>query len=151
MTVDGPNKKDWKEGRAGAQNIIPTSTGAAKALTKIVTDLEGKFDGLSMRVPVVAGSIADVTFIAKRDTTVEEVNKVLKEAANDPRWQGLYTVTEDLIVSSDIIGSLFGSIADLGLTKVIGGNLVKVLGWYDNEMGYTNTLLKHVLKIGSYL
>lgn len=151
VTVDGPNKKDWKEGRAGAQNIIPTSTGAAKALTKIVTDLEGKFDGLSMRVPVVAGSIADVTFIAKRDTTVEEVNKVLKEAASDPRWQGLYTVTEDLIVSSDIIGSLFGSIADLGLTKVIGGNLVKVCAWYDNEMGYTNTLLKHVLKIGQYL
>ena len=149
--VDGPNKKDWKEGRAAAQNIIPTSTGAAKALTKIVTDLEGKFDGLSMRVPVVAGSIADVTFISKRDTTVEEVNKVLKEAASEPRWQGLYTVTEDLIVSSDIVGSLFGSIADLGLTKVIGGNLVKVCAWYDNEMGYTNTLIKHVLKIGTFL
>ncbi|MEK7635060.1 MAG: type I glyceraldehyde-3-phosphate dehydrogenase [Patescibacteria group bacterium] len=151
VTVDGPNKKDWKEGRAAAQNIIPTSTGAAKALTKIVTDLEGKFDGLSMRVPVVAGSIADVTFISKRDTTVEEVNKVLKEAASEPRWQGLYTVTEDLIVSSDIVGSLFGSIADLGLTKVIGGNLVKVCAWYDNEMGYTNTLIKHVLKIGTFL
>ncbi|NLE07434.1 MAG: type I glyceraldehyde-3-phosphate dehydrogenase [Parcubacteria group bacterium] len=149
--VDGPNKKDWKEGRAGAQNIIPTSTGAAKALTKIITDLEGKFDGLSMRVPVVAGSIADVTFISKRETTVEEVNKVLKEATREPRWQGIYTVAEDLIVSSDIIGSLFGSIADLGLTKVIDGNLVKVCAWYDNEIGYTNTLIKHVLTIGKYL
>jgi glyceraldehyde 3-phosphate dehydrogenase len=149
--VDGPNKKDWKEGRAAAQNIIPTSTGAAIAVAKVIPELAGNFDGLSMRVPIVAGSIADVTFIAKRDTTVEEVNKILKDAASEPRWQGLYTVTEDLIVSSDIIGSLFGSIADLGLTKVIGGNLVKVCAWYDNEMGYTNTLIKHVLKIGTYL
>ena len=104
-----------------------------------------------MRVPVVAGSIADVTFISKRETTVEEVNKVLKEATREPRWQGIYTVAEDLIVSSDIIGSLFGSIADLGLTKVIDGNLVKVCAWYDNEIGYTNTLIKHVLTIGKYL
>ena len=151
VTVDGPNKKDWKEGRAAAQNIIPTSTGAAKALTKIVTDLEGKFDGLSMRVPVVAGSIADVTFISKRDTTVEEVNKVLKEAASEPRWQGLYTVTEDLIVSSDIVGSLFGSIADLGLTKVIGGNLVKVCAWYDNEIGYAHRLVEMAEYVGKKL
>jgi len=149
--VDGPNKKDFKEGRAAAQNIIPTSTGAAKAVAKIITDMKDKFDGISMRVPIVAGSIADVTFIAKRDTTVEEVNKILKDAAGEAKWQGLFTVTEDPIVSSDIIGSLYGSIADLGLTKVIGGNLVKVCAWYDNEMGYTATLIKHVLKIGEYL
>lgn len=151
LTVDGPKAKDWKEGRAAAHNIIPTSTGAAKAVAKIITDLQDKFDGLSMRVPTIAGSIADVTFVAKRETSVEEVNKILKDAAQEPRWQGLYTVTEDPIVSSDIIGSLFGSIADLGLTKVIGGNLVKVCAWYDNEMGYTNTLIRHVLKIGEYL
>ncbi len=149
--VDGPNKKDFKEGRAAAQNIVPTSTGAAIAVTKAIPDLEGKFDGVSMRVPVVAGSIVDVTFIAKRNTSVEEINNLLKEAAAEERWQGIFTITEDLIVSSDIIGSLFGSIADLGLTRVIDGNLVKVCAWYDNEMGYTATLIKHVLKIGGYL
>lgn len=149
--VDGPNKKDWKEGRAAAQNIVPTSTGAAIAVTKAIPDLEGKFDGISMRVPVVAGSIADITFIAKRDTSAEEINQILTEAAKDKRWEGIFTVTNDPIVSSDIIGSLYGSIADLGLTRVTGGNLVKVCAWYDNEMGYTATLIKHVLKIGEYL
>lgn len=149
--VDGPNKKDWKEGRAAAQNIVPTSTGAAIAVTKVVKDLEGKFDGLAMRVPIVAGSIVDVTFIAKRDTSVEEVNNILKDAAKEERWQGIFGATEDPIVSSDIVGSLYGSIADLGLTKVIDGNLVKVCAWYDNEMGYTATLVKHVLKLGQFL
>lgn len=149
--VDGPNKKDWKEGRAAAQNIVPTSTGAAKAVAKIVTDLSGKFDGLAMRVPIVSGSIADVTFIAKRETSVEEINKILKDAAIEAKWQGIFTTTEDPIVSADIIGSLYGSIADLGLTRVVDGNLVKVCAWYDNEMGYTNTLILHVLKIGQYL
>ncbi len=149
--VDGPNKKDWKEGRAAAQNIVPTSTGAAIAVTKAVPDLEGKFDGLAMRVPIVAGSIVDITFISKRPTSVEEINNILKEAVKEERWQGVFAVTEDPIVSSDIIGSLFGSIADLGLTKVIDGNLVKVCAWYDNEMGYTATLVKHVLAVGKYL
>lgn len=149
--VDGPNAKDWKEGRAAAQNIIPTSTGAAKAVTKAVPSLEGKFDGISMRVPIIAGSIADVTFIAKRETSVEEVNNILKEAAADPRWEGIFTATDDKIVSADIIGSLYGSIADLGLTRVVDKTLVKVCAWYDNEMGYTATLIKHVLKMGKYL
>ncbi len=149
--VDGPNKKDFKEGRAGAQNILPTSTGAAIAVTKAIPDLEGKFDGISMRVPVVAGSIADITLIAKRDTSVEEINQILTEAAKEKRWEGIFTVTNDPIVSSDIIGSLYGSIADLGLTRVVSGNLVKVCAWYDNEMGYTATLVKHVLAIGKYL
>jgi len=149
--VDGPNKKDWKEGRAGAQNIVPTSTGAAIAVTKAIPDLEGKFDGLAMRVPIISGSIADVTFIAKRETSVEEINKILKEGATEERWQGIFTVTSDPIVSSDIIGSLYGSIADLGLTKVVDKNLVKVCAWYDNEIGYTATLIKHVIKIGEFL
>jgi glyceraldehyde 3-phosphate dehydrogenase len=149
--VDGPNKKDFKEGRAAAQNIIPASTGAAIAVTKVVLDLVGKFDGLAMRVPVVSGSIADVTFIAKKETSVEEINKILKEAATEERWQGIFTVTEDPIVSADIIGSLYGSVADLGLTRVVGGNLIKVCAWYDNEMGYTATLIKHALKMGEYL
>jgi len=149
--VDGPNKKDWKEGRAAAQNIVPTSTGAAKAVIKAVPELEGKFDGLAMRVPIVSGSIADITFIAKRETSVEEVNKILKEAAAEEKWRGIFTVTEDPIVSSDIIGSLYGSVADLGLTRVVDKNLVKVCAWYDNEMGYANTLIKHILKMGKYL
>lgn len=149
--VDGPDKKDWKEGRAAAQNIVPTSTGAAIAVTKAIPELEGKFDGISMRVPIVAGSIADITFISKKNTSVEEVNKILKDATGEPRWQGIFTVTEDLIVSSDIIGSLYGSIADLGLTRVVDRNLVNVCAWYDNEMGYTATLVRHVLEVGRYL
>lgn len=145
--VDGPNKKDWKEGRAGAQNIVPTTTGAAIAVTKAIPELENRFDGIAMRVPVISGSIVDVTFIAKKETSVEEINQILRDASNDPRWHGVFTVCDDPIVSSDIIGSLFGSIADLGLTRVVDKNLVKVCAWYDNEMGYTSTLIRHVLKI----
>lgn len=149
--VDGPKGKDFKEGRAAAQNMIPTSTGAAIALAKVITDLTGKFDGISVRVPTPAGSIADITFIAKRDTTVEEVNSVLEKASKEERWAGIFTVTKDPIVSSDIIGSPYGAIADLGLTRVVGGNLVKVMSWYDNEMGYTHTLVKHVVELGKHV
>jgi glyceraldehyde 3-phosphate dehydrogenase len=147
--VDGPNKKDFKEGRAAAHNIVPTTTGAAIAVTKVVPDLVGKFDGISIRVPVITGSIVDVTFIAKRATSVEEINTILKKAAADARWNKTFTITEDPIVSSDIVGSPFASIADLGLTRVIDGNLVKVMAWYDNEMGYTHTLVQHVIKAGA--
>lgn len=146
--VDGPNKKDWREGRAAAQNMVPTSTGAAKAVTEVVTSLKGKFDGIAIRVPVIAGSLADVTFISKRNTTVEEVNKILKEAAMDSRWARVFSATEDQLVSSDILGSPHASIADLSMTRVVDGNLVKVLAWYDNEMGYTHTLVDHVIKTG---
>ena len=149
--VDGPSGRDLRDGRAGAQNIIPSSTGAAIAVTEAVPELKGKFDGISLRVPVVAGSIADTTFIAKHNTTVDEVNKILRDAAKDPRWEGIFTTTDEPIVSSDVIGQLHGAIADLGLTRVVGGNLVKVLSWYDNEMGYTSTLVKHVVKVASYL
>jgi glyceraldehyde 3-phosphate dehydrogenase len=149
--VDGPAKKDMREGRAAAQNIVPTSTGAAIAVTKVVTDLEGKFDGISLRVPVPAGSIADVTFIAKRNTTVEEVNEILKKAATEERWKKVFSVTEEPLVSSDIVGSHFAAIADLAMTRVVDGNLVKVLSWYDNEMGYTHALIEHVALLGSYI
>ncbi|NQV88107.1 MAG: type I glyceraldehyde-3-phosphate dehydrogenase [Parcubacteria group bacterium] len=147
--VDGPNKKDFREGRAAAQNIVPSSTGAAIAITKVITDLKGKFDGISMRVPVVVGSIVDITFIAKRDTTVLEVNSILEKASKTERWSKTFSVTKEQLVSSDIKGSSFASIADLSFTRVVGGNLVKVLAWYDNEMGYTYTLVDHVVKIGS--
>lgn len=146
--VDGPSKKDLREGRAAAQNIIPSSTGAAIAVTKVATQLEGKFDGISIRVPVVTGSIVDITFISKRDTTAEEVNSILKKAASQPRWNGIFTVTEEPLVSHDIIGNRHASVADLEMTRVVGGNLVKVLAWYDNEMGYTHTLVQHVIAAG---
>lgn len=149
--VDGPNAKDFKEGRAAAQNIVPTSTGAAKATTKVITDLKGKFDGLAIRVPIVAGSIVDVTFIAKRNTTAEEINEILEKASKEERWSKIFSVTKDPIVSSDILGSHFASIADLGLTRVVDGNLVKVMAWYDNEMGYTYSLMEHVLKMVSFM
>jgi glyceraldehyde 3-phosphate dehydrogenase len=146
--VDGPNKKNFREGRAAAQNIVPSSTGAAIAVTKAFTKLTGLFDGISMRVPVPAGSIVDITFISKKDTTAEEVNSILKKAAKDKRWEGIFSVTEEELVSSDILGSRYGSIADLKMTRVVGGNLIKVMGWYDNEMGYTYTLVEHVIKTG---
>lgn len=146
--VDGPNKKDFREGRAAAQNIVPSSTGAAIAVTKAFPELTGLFDGISIRVPVPAGSIVDVTFISKKETTAEEVNAILKKASMDPKWSKIFAVTEDDLVSSDILGESHASIADLKMTRVVGGNLVKVLGWYDNEMGYTYTLVDHVIKTG---
>jgi glyceraldehyde 3-phosphate dehydrogenase len=142
--VDGPSKKDPRRGRAAAINIIPTTTGAAVATTKAHPELEGKFDGMAMRVPVPVGSVVDVTFIASRDTTVEEVNAAFVKAAADPRWKNIFAATDEPIVSTDIIGSRVGSIADLSFTRVVGGNLVKVLGWYDNETSYTQTLVEHV-------
>jgi glyceraldehyde 3-phosphate dehydrogenase len=149
--VDGPSKKDLREGRAAAQNIVPSSTGAAIAVTKAFPELEGLFDGISIRVPVPAGSIVDVTFIAKKNTTAEEVNTILSKAAADPRWKNIFAVTNEPLVSSDILGNPHGSIADLALTRVVGGNLVKVMGWYDNEMGYTYTLVDHVIKTGKII
>lgn len=146
--VDGPSKKDLREGRAAAQNIVPSSTGAAIAVTKAFTKLEGKFDGISIRVPVPAGSIVDVTFISQKETTAEEVNNVLREAANSDRWKDIFSATDEELVSSDILGSHFGSIADLKMTRVVGGNLIKVMAWYDNEAGYTFTLVNHVIKTG---
>jgi len=144
--VDGPSKKDMREGRAAAQNIVPTSTGAAIAVTEAYPQLTGKFDGISLRVPVAAGSIADITFIAKRATTKEEVNDILRAAAQQPRWEGIFATTDEELVSSDIVGRPVASIADLSMTRVVDGTLVKVLAWYDNEMGYTESLVRHVIK-----
>lgn len=147
--VDGPSKKDLREGRAAAQNIVPSSTGAAIAVTKAYPKLEGLFDGISLRVPVPAGSIVDVTFISKKNTTAEEVNEALKKASLQDKWKGIFAITEEPLVSSDILGNSHASIADLEMTRVVGGNLVKVLAWYDNEMGYTYTLVDHVIKTGN--
>lgn len=147
LIADGPVKgKDFLRGRAGAQNIIPSTTGAAIATTRVVPELTGKFDGVAIRVPVVTGSSADITFLAKRKTSVEEVNQILREAAKEERWQGVLKVTEEPLVSGDIIGEPYGAIVDLSFTKVVDGDLVKVLSWYDNEWGYVSTLMQHVIK-----
>lgn len=149
--VDGPSKKDLREGRAAAQNIIPSTTGAAIATTMAYPDLAGKFDGISIRVPVAVGSIVDITFIASKATTVEEVNETLTKAAQNPRWSKVFAVTNEPLVSSDIIGARFGAIADLGMTQVVDGNLVKVLAWYDNEASYVHTLCEHTAAVASNL
>lgn len=148
--VDGSGKGgDFRRGRAAAQNIVPSTTGAAIAVTRVVPSLKDKFDGIAMRVPVPAGSIADITFLAKRKTSVEEVNDIFRKAAQESRWKGIMKVTEDQVVSSDIVGEPYGAIVDLSFTKVVDGDLVKVLSWYDNEYGYVSTLVKHVQAVGA--
>ncbi|GIW68365.1 MAG: glyceraldehyde-3-phosphate dehydrogenase [Candidatus Parcubacteria bacterium] len=149
--VDGPDPKDFRRGRAGAQNIIPTSTGAAVATTKAIVELAGKFDGVALRVPVPAGSIADITFVAKRPTTAEEINSMLRAAAATERWRRVFAVTEDPIVSSDIISQPYASIADLRMTRVVDGTLGKVMAWYDNEMGYVHALVEHTVSAAKYV
>jgi len=144
--VDGPNKK-MSRGRAGAQNIVPTTTGAAQVVSKVVPELKNKFDGIATRVPVVCGSLADITFIAGRETSVEEINNIFKEAEKEEKWQGTLKTTAEPIVSSDIIQDTHGAIIDLSFTKVVATDLVKILVWYDNEWGYCATLLEHVIRV----
>ncbi|MBI2642181.1 MAG: type I glyceraldehyde-3-phosphate dehydrogenase [Candidatus Wildermuthbacteria bacterium] len=143
--VDGPTRgKDLRRGRAAAQNIVPSSTGAAVSVTRAIQELQEKFDGIALRVPVAAGSVADITFLAKRATSVQEVNDILSEASRSPRWKGILKVTKEPLVSSDIIKESYGAIVDLSFTRVVDGDLVKVLSWYDNEWGYAATLVKHL-------
>lgn len=138
---DAP-KKDLREGRNAAENMVPTTTGAAIAVTKTLPQLEGKFDGLSVRVPTPVVSISDVTALLRRDVTVEEINDVFKKAAKEPFYQGILGVSEEPLVSSDYIGNSHSGTVDLPLTKVVDGNLVKVMVWYDNEWGYSNRLVE---------
>lgn len=149
--VDSISSKDFRRGRAASLNIVPSATGAGIATTKAHTELEGKFDGLALRVPVAVGSIVDLTFIASRSTSVQEVNEILKKSAQEERWKELFAVTNEPLVSTDIIGARVGSLADLTFTRVVGGNLVKVLAWYDNESSYTQTLIKQTRAIGKVL
>ena len=144
---DAP-KKDLREGRNGAENIVPTTTGAAIAVTKTLPQLTGKFDGLSIRVPTPVVSISDVTALLSRDVTVEEINAVFKKAAADPFYQGILAVSEEPLVSRDYIGNSHSGTVDLLLTKVVGGNLIKIAVWYDNEWGYSNRLVELVADIG---
>ncbi len=145
--LDGGHK-DYRRARGAATNIIPTSTGATKAAAKAIPELEGIFAGLALRVPVAVGSLSDFTFLTSKDTTKEEVNKALKKAAESSNYKGILDVTEDPIVSSDIIGNSHSSIVDLSLTQVVGGNMVKVIAWYDNEWGYANRLVEEAILVG---
>jgi len=147
---DAP-KKDLREGRNGAENIVPTTTGAAIAVTKTLPQLEGKFDGLSIRVPTPVVSISDVTALLSRDVTVEEINNVFKKAAAEPFYQGILAVSEEPLVSRDYIGNSHSGTVDLLLTKVVGGNLIKIAVWYDNEWGYSNRLVELVADVGKHL
>jgi len=146
-SVDGPNSKDWRRGRAASQNIIPSSTGAAKCAGKVIKDLDGKFDGIALRVPVACGSIADITFVSEKPTSVEEINEIFEKASKDKRWLGILDVTREQLVSSDIIGTITPAIIDLNFTKVVDKDLVKVLIWYDNEWAYSWTLLQQIKKL----
>ena len=138
--------KDYRRARAAAANIIPTSTGATTAAAKTVPELTGIFDGLAIRVPVPVGSLADFTFVLKKETTKEEVNEVLKQEAQKEEYKGIMAVSEDPLVSSDIIASSYSTIVDLSLTQVIG-NLVKIIAWYDNEYGYANRLIEETIMV----
>jgi len=143
--VDGPKKK-FKRGRAGAANIVPTTTGAAIATTKAQPQYQGKFDGIAVRVPVTVGSVSDIVFVTERGTSVDEVNSTFREEALSARYLGILSVTDDPIVSSDIIKEPYAATIDLGMTRVVDGDLVKVLAWYDNEWGYTNQMIKVALR-----
>lgn len=142
--VDGPNKK-FRRGRAGAENLVPTTTGAAVATTKILTQHKNKFDGAAVRVPTPVGSIADIVLVTERPTSVEEVNQIFRDEAESQRYQGMLAVSEDELVSSDIIQDSHASIVDLSMTQVVDGDLVKIMSWYDNEWGYASQMIREAV------
>ncbi|MFP4528192.1 MAG: type I glyceraldehyde-3-phosphate dehydrogenase [Candidatus Kapaibacterium sp.] len=144
--VDGPAKK-MRRGRAGAANLVPTSTGAAKATSLTLPQLKNKFDGVAVRGPVPVGSITDINFIAKRATSADEINKIFREEANTDRYRGILGASDDELVSSDIIMDPRASIVDLPMTQVVDGDLVKVMSWYDNEWGYANQMVRETIKV----
>ena len=144
---DAPSK-DLREGRNAAENMVPTTTGAAIAITKVLPQLKDKFDGLSIRVPTAVVSISDITVLLGRDTTVEEINNVFKKASQEPFYQGILGVSDEPLVSRDYIGDSHSGIVDMLLTKVVGGNLAKIMVWYDNEWGYSNRLVELVADVG---
>lgn len=149
--VDGPDVKDARRGRAAAVNIVPSTTGAAEAVIQALPELEGKFDAVAIRVPTITGSLSMITALVEKEVTPEKVNAVFKTAAQETRWRKIIKVTEDPLVSTDVIGEPYGAIVDLGLTKVVDKNLVQVFSWYDNEAGYTATLVEHVRRVAQNL
>jgi len=144
--IDAPNKK-IRRGRAGAANILTTTTGAAEATTRALPQYKGKFDGIALRVPVMDGSIADITFLTSRTTTVAELQNIFKEESQSDRYRNIIGVSEDPLVSSDIIKDPRASIIDLDLIQVVDGNLVKIMSWYDNEWGYASQMVREALSI----
>lgn len=144
--VDGPNKH-YRRGRAGAANLVPASTGAARATTKTLPELSGKFDGVAVRAPIPVGSLADIVFVAARATTPAEVNDAFREESATERYRDLLGVSEDPLVSSDIIGDSRAAVVDLDLTQVVDGTLVKVMAWYDNEWGFTNQMIREAREV----
>jgi glyceraldehyde 3-phosphate dehydrogenase len=144
--VDSPSKK-FRRGRAAAANLVPTTTGAALATTKALPELEAKFDGVAIRVPVAVGSIADIVFLAARPTSVEEVNRIFSQEAQSERYAGILGVSAEPLVSSDIIKDTRAAIIDLELTQVIDGDMVKIMSWYDNEWGYSSQLVREAARI----
>lgn len=147
--VDGPNKK-WRRGRAAAANLVPASTGAAKATSKVITEVEGLFDGVAIRAPITVGSIADITFLTSRPTSVEEINSIFKEESQTERYQDILGFSDEEIVSSDIIQDTRASIVDSTMTKVVGGNLVKIMSWYDNEWGYASQMVREMTRLSKF-
>jgi glyceraldehyde 3-phosphate dehydrogenase len=147
QAVVDSGKKDFRRGRAAAANLVPASTGAAIATTRALPQFQGKFDGVAVRVPVPVGSLADIVFVAARETSVEEVNRVLREEAASPRYREVLAVTDEPIVSSDVIQQSYASIVDLSLTQVVDQDLVKVMSWYDNEWGYANQMVREALEL----
>ncbi|MCR5700171.1 MAG: type I glyceraldehyde-3-phosphate dehydrogenase [Candidatus Saccharibacteria bacterium] len=145
--LDAP-AKDLREARSAAENIVPTSTGASKAAALTIPSLKGKFNGLSVRVPTPVVSLSDITAVVKRDTTKEELTKIFKKAAKEPYYQGIIGVTEEELVSSDFIGDPRSCIVDLPLLDVVGGNMIKIVAWYDNEWGYSNRLVELAVDFG---
>lgn len=140
--VDSPNRKDLREGRAAAINLVPSSTGAAKATAKVIPDLKNMFDGISVRVPVSCGSLSDITCLLKKNVTVDQLNNALRRASKQPQFRGIVEVSDDPLVSTDIIGTTVSATVDAAFTRVVDGNLVKILAWYDNEWGYSNRLVE---------
>lgn len=142
--VDSPSKREPRMGRAAGLNLAPAATGAAIATTKVLPQYAGKFDGVAIRVPVPVGSISDITFIAERPTTAEEINQILSEEAATERYEKVVAVTNEPLVSSDIVGSAFAATVDLEMTRVVDGDLVKIMAWYDNEWGFTNQMIRQI-------
>ena len=142
--VDAPSKREPRMGRAAAVNLAPASTGAAIATTKALPRLEGKFDGVAIRTPVPVGSMSDITFVAARNTSAEEINSILSEESKSSRYGLVLAVSNEPLVSSDIVQSPFAAIVDLEMTRVVDGDLVKVMAWYDNEWGFTNQMIRQI-------
>lgn len=149
--VDGMDSNDPRRGRAAAVNIVPSTTGAANAVVQAIPELKGRFDAVSIRVPTITGSLSVITALLARASSAETVNSVFDKAAQEPRWAKVLKVTRDPVVSTDIIGEPYGAIVDASLTQVTGGDLLKIFSWYDNEAGYTATLIEHVRRVASGL